>query len=306
MPDFAATIQFDADRGDARLRLDQVIVRRVTGVSRLSRTTAQRWIESGAVTVDGRVTGRPAARVREGASISVALPETTVRRARPAGEPGVLDILHEDASLIALNKPAGMIVHPSYKQLSGTLLNAVLWRTRDRAGARPGILTRLDRDTSGLVIVALTPGIHAVMQRDAAAGRIAKHYLAVVRGIPRPPRGTIVLPLGRDPDDRRRVIVTPGGTPSETRYDVMSTSGEGHALVRCELVTGRTHQIRVHMAACGWPIVGDPVYGEPSPEIGRQALHAWRIALPHPVTGARLELEAPLPADLRPLIDTPR
>jgi 23S rRNA pseudouridine1911/1915/1917 synthase len=305
MPDPESTIQFDADRGDARLRLDQIVVRRVTDVSRLSRSVARRWIESGAVTVDGRVAERPSARVREGATISVTLPDTAVRRSRPEGEPGELDILYEDASLMALDKPSGMVVHPSYKQLSGTLLNAVLWRLRDRPGAHPGILTRLDRDTSGIVIVALGADVHATMQRDAAAGRISKRYLAVVQGAPCPGSGTIALPLGRDPGDRRRVVVTPGGAPSETRYEVISTDDQGRSLVRCELLTGRTHQIRVHMASSGWPILGDTVYGATTPAIGRQALHAWRIALPHPLTRERLELEAPLPADLRSLIGDP-
>jgi 23S rRNA pseudouridine1911/1915/1917 synthase len=304
MPDPGATIQFDADRGDARLRLDQIIVRRVTDVTRLSRNVAQRWIESGAVTVDGRIAARPSARVREGAAIAVAIPDTAVRRSRPEGEPSDLHVLYEDDSLIALDKPAGVVVHPSYKRLSGTLLNAVLWRIRDRAGARPGILTRLDKDTSGLVIVALTAGVHASLQRAADAGRLSKQYLAIVRGTPRPVRGTIALPLGRDPHDRRRVIVTPGGAASETRYDVLSTCGEGLALVRCELVTGRTHQIRVHMAARGWTIAGDALYGRPHPAIGRQALHAWRVSLPHPLTGEILDLEAPLPADMRRLMES--
>ena len=301
MPDPGSTIQFDADRGDARLRLDQIIVRRVTDVTRLSRNVAQRWIESGAVTVDGRVTDRPSTRVREGAVISVALPETTVRRSRPEGEPAALAVLYEDESLIALDKPAGVVVHPSYKQLSGTLLNAVLWRLRDRPGARPGILTRLDKDTSGLVIVALSPGVHAALQRDAAAGRISKHYLAVVAGEPRPAAGTLALPLARDPHDRRRVVVTSGGAASETRYAAVAACGGGRWLVRCELVTGRTHQIRVHLAASGWPIVGDRLYGRPDTDISRQALHAWRIAFPHPLTGERVELEAPLPDDMKRL-----
>lgn len=306
MPDPDATIQFDADRGDARLRLDQILARRVTEVSRMSRAVAQRWIESGAVTVNGRVAGRPAMRVREGAAIAIVLPASAVRRSRPEGQPGDvdLDVAYEDDWLIAVNKPPGVVVHPSYKQASGTLLNAVLWHVRGRADVRPGILTRLDKDTSGLVIVALTPGVHAIMQRDAAAGLVLKQYLAVVCGTPRPASGTITLPLGRDPADRRRVIVTPGGAPSETRYEVLSPAGAERTVVRCELVTGRTHQIRVHMASIGCPIAGDRLYGTPEDAIARQALHAWRVALPHPQTREPLALEAPLPADLLPLVAT--
>ncbi len=297
------TIQFEADRGDARMRLDQVIVRRVTSVSRLTRSAAQRWIEAGAVQVDGRVMSRPSSRVREGAAISLLLPDTAVPRARPEAEDRALSVLFEDDHLLVLDKPPGMVVHPSYKQLSGTLLNAVLWRVRARTGVRPGILTRLDKDTSGLVVIALSPDVHATMQRNATAGGILKEYLAIVQGTPSPPAGRIQLPLARDPLDRRRVVVAEGGAGSETGYAVMTALASGRSVVRCELVTGRTHQIRVHLSARGWPIVGDPLYGVADPVMARQALHAWRITLPHPITGAELRVEAPLPADMQELIE---
>lgn len=297
MPDRAETFQFIADRGDSRLRLDQVLSRRVTSVTHMSRSVAQKWIEAGAVAVDGRRAQRSSDRVREHAIITVAFPAGTVLRSVPEPEAGSLDILYEDDTLIAINKPPGMVVHPSYKQLSGTLLNAVLWHVRERTGARPGILTRLDKDTSGLVIIAFAAGAHATMQRDAAAGRIRKEYLAIVHGSPRPSAGVIRDPLARDPEDRRRVVVTPGGAPSETRYEVTRSFPSGFSLVRCELVTGRTHQIRVHLSTRGWPIVGDRLYGSPSGLISRQALHAWRVALPHPVTRQTLAIEAPLPQD---------
>lgn len=300
MPDPADTVHFLADRGDSRLRLDQVLVRRVTGITRMSRSVAQRWIESGAVSVDGHVQQRPATRVREGASVHVVLPATAVRRSVPQPEDADIRILYEDASFIALDKPPGLIVHPSYKQLSGTLLNALLWRLRDRPEARPGILTRLDKDTSGLVIVALDSPIHAAMQRAAAAGGMRKEYLAIVTAPPRPTQGLIDAPLGRDPDDRRRVVVTPGGAASQTRYEVVATH-EDLTLVRCELLTGRTHQIRVHLSSRGWPILGDRVYGSPDPRIARQALHAWRVSLNHPVTGAPMTIDAPIPADMNAL-----
>jgi len=223
-------------------------------------------------------------------------------RRRPQPEEGPLDIVYEDEWIVVLDKPPGVVVHPTYKNPTGTLLNAVLWRVRDRAGAQPGILTRLDKDTSGLVVVALAPAVHATMQKDAAAGRVSKEYLAVVRGVPEPPLGCIVLPLARDAADRRRVVVTPGGASCETRYEVLSTSDEGLSVLRCEPVTGRTHQIRVHLSASGWPIVGDPVYGAPHASIARQALHAWRVKLPHPATRRRVEFEAPLPDDVSRLI----
>jgi 23S rRNA pseudouridine1911/1915/1917 synthase len=297
MPQPAETIQFFADRGDTRLRLDQVLVRRITEITRMSRNVAQQWIESGVVTVDGQVARRAAAHVREGAAISVAVPATATRRATPEAEAFDVHVLYGDDAIIAIDKPPGLVVHPSYKQLSGTLLNAILWRTRDRPDARPGILTRLDKDTSGVVVVALNANAHATMQRDGAAGGIRKEYLAIVKGTPRPPAGTIREPLGRDPDDRRRVVVTPGGAESETRYKTVD-SCNGLSLVRCELITGRTHQIRVHLSACGWPLVGDRVYGTPPDDMPRQALHAWRITLPHPVTREELTIEARLPDDM--------
>jgi 23S rRNA pseudouridine1911/1915/1917 synthase len=301
MENLRDALQFVADRGDAGRRLDQALVRRLVAVRRMSRSLAQRWIESGAVTVNGRVALRPATSLRAGSSVSVQLPASAVLRARPAPEAGPLDVLYEDASLVILNKPPGVVVHPSYKQASGTLLNALLGRLEARPEARPGILTRLDRGTSGVVIVPLGGAVHAAMQRLAAAGGLRKEYLAVVCGVPHPPLGRIDFPLARDPEDRRRVVTMPGGAASETRYEVVSHSA-ATSVVRCELITGRTHQIRVHLAASGWPIVGDALYGEPDPRIARQALHAWRVSFRHPVSGDAVSVTAPVPDDLAKVI----
>lgn len=224
-------------------------------------------------------------------------------RRRPQAEELELRVIYEDEWVLVLDKPAGMVVHPTYRNSSGTLLNGVLWRVRGCEGASPGILTRLDKDTSGLVVVGLTSATHATMQKDGGAGRITKSYLAVVRGLPRPREGRIVLPLGRDLADRRVVVVREDGQACETRYVTLSnTENCDMSLLRCEPITGRTHQIRVHLAARGWPVVGDRVYGEADSRIARQALHAWKMTLPHPVTRQRLELEAPVPEDLRPLV----
>ena len=169
---------------------------------------------------------------------------------------------------------------------------------------RPGLVSRLDKDTSGVVVIALSPGVHARIQRDTRAGRVTKEYLAIVRGTPQPAEGAITLPLAHDPADRRRIVVSEDGAPSETRYRVLSTH-ETHSLVHCELVTGRTHQIRVHLAARAWPIVGDATYGSPDPSIARQALHAWRVTLPHPASREPLIIEAPMPRDMQTLIRGP-
>ena len=215
----------------------------------------------------------------------------------PVAEPVALDVIYEDEDVLAVNKPAGMVVHPTYRNVSGTVLNGLLWRFRDRGDVTPGLVSRLDKGTSGVLLVALSPGAHARIQRDAHAGRVTKEYLAIVRGTPQPPEGVISLPLRRDPADRRRVVVDPEGAPSETRYRVLSVQ-DGCSRVLCEPVTGRTHQIRVHLAARGWPIVGDRTYGEPDPRIDRQALHASRITFLHPRSGKPQSIEAPLPADM--------
>jgi 23S rRNA pseudouridine1911/1915/1917 synthase len=224
--------------------------------------------------------------------------QSRVRRPPPEPEEVAINVLYEDGAVIAIDKPPGMIVHPTYRNWSGTLLNGLLWHLRrSTPGIQPSIITRLDKGTSGIVLAALTPAVHARVQRDGAAGRVCKEYLAVVRGSPRPASGSIVLPLARSLEDRRRVVVASEGQHSETRYEVV-TAANGYSLVRCELVTGRTHQIRVHLAARGWPIAGDAAYGEAHPALDRQALHAWRIALPHPVTRSALTIEAAIPADL--------
>lgn len=219
----------------------------------------------------------------------------------PEAEPVPVHVLFEDDDLIAVDKPAAMVVHPTYRNVSGTLLNGILWYLRDRPDVRPGLVSRLDKDTSGVVLVALSIGAHARIQRDARANLVSKRYLAIVRGTPEPASSVITMPLRRDPADRRRVIPDATGAPCETRYRVVS-SRNSESIVECELVTGRTHQIRVHLASSGWPIVGDPVYGSSDLRIARQALHAWRIEVPHPFSRELLRIEAPIPEDMRSLM----
>ena len=290
---------FVADRGDARTRLDHAIVRRLSEVPHLSRTRVQRWIDEGLVLVNGRRARRAAAAVAAGDRVEVLADEARAVPPKPAAEAIEVEVLYQDEHLLAIDKPPGIVVHPTYKHTSGTLLNALLWRFGE-GDVIPRFVSRLDRDTSGVLLVALSADVHARLQRASAHGNIRKEYLAVVAGRPRKRAGTIALPLGRDPGDRRRVTVQDRGRESVTRYEVLGFVG-GVTLLRCELVTGRTHQIRVHLAASGWPIVGDRVYGRASSDISRQALHAWRLTLSHPISERPLVVTAPVPADIRVL-----
>lgn len=312
------------DRGDHGLRVDLVLLRHLRDDRTVSRNRIQKWIDAGDVLVNGVPASRAAWRVQAGDDVRVRVADLQPRT-RPAAQPMDLAVLYEDDDLLALNKPAGLVVHPSYKNAGGTLMNGVLERAKAWPdGSRPGLLGRLDKQTSGVVMIAKRPAVHAALQRAMDARRIDKDYAAIVWGRPSPMRGTIDFALDRDPWDRRRITVTDrGGQPAVTKYERLSVSSLGtpgtlgtlstFSLVRCRLITGRTHQIRVHLSAKGWPIVGDAVYGkkrkggEPVPieEVAyafpRQALHAWRLSLRHPVTNAVLDIVAPLPDDMRKL-----
>jgi 23S rRNA pseudouridine1911/1915/1917 synthase len=203
----------------------------------------------------------------------------------------ILEILFEDEWLLAVDKPAGLVVHPAYKNVDGTLLDELGARF---PGASLSVVGRLDKLTSGIVLLAKSAAVHAALQKRWKHAE--KEYLAVVSGRVEPASGSIDLPLGTDPADRRRRMVRPDGAPSVTtfeRLDYDATSGR--SLLRCRLMTGRRHQIRVHLAARGWPIVGDAVYGQALAGFPRHALHAWRLALAHPQDGRVLAIRAPLP-----------
>jgi 23S rRNA pseudouridine1911/1915/1917 synthase len=306
-----------ADRGDAGRRLDLVLRRHLTSVGTATRTRVQAWIENGQVTVNGTPVRRAAARAALGDVMTVAVPDAAPRLAMAAEDVRV-DVLYEDDHLLALDKPAGLVVHPTYKHLQGTLMNALLWHARGwPATQRPSLVGRLDKLTSGIVVVAKTAAVHAALQRTSVDSE--KDYLAVVYGRVNEARGQIDLRLGRDRGDRRRVVASATvGAPSLTRFERLARVAApraGLSLLRCRLATGRTHQIRVHLAARGWPLVGDTAYGEPrwsqvaDPALAamllafpRQALHAWRVAVTHPVTHDRLLLEAPVPRDLEGLL----
>jgi 23S rRNA pseudouridine1911/1915/1917 synthase len=298
------------DRGDDGVRVDRVLLRHLRHETGVSRNRIQKWIEAGNVLLNGAPAPRAAWRVQQGDELRVRVAEIPIR-SRPQAQAIDLDILYEDDDLLAVNKPAGLVVHPSFKNVSGTLMNGLLAIARSWPdGSKPALLGRLDKLTSGIVLVTKRGEIHAALQRAMDARRIDKDYLAIVRGKPTPLRGTIDLALDRDPWDRRRVTVTDrGGQPSLTRYERLATT-QGFSLVRCRLITGRTHQIRVHLAAKTWPIVGDPAYGskisnqhpfEAADKFPRQALHSWRLALRQPRTGRELVIEAPMPEDMKAL-----
>lgn len=291
------------DRGDHGRRVDLVLRRHLRDEKGVSRNRIQKWIDAGNVLINGSPPARSAWRVQDGDELRVRVDDVP-KRERPRAEALPIDVLYEDDDLLAVNKPAGIVVHPSYRQAGGTLINGLLERARTwPAGSTPALVGRLDKQTSGVVLVSKRTDIHAALQRAMAARRIDKDYLAIVRGKVSPPKGTIDLAIDRDPWDRRRVTVTDrGGQPSVTKYERVSTAN-GFSLLRCRLITGRTHQLRVHLAARRWPIVGDAVYGDGAaePRFPRQALHSWRVRFRQPRTGRELTIEAPLPDDMRTL-----
>lgn len=282
-------------------RLDKVIA---GAVPDLSRAAIQRLIKSGQVTVNGRAS-KPSYRAEGGEEVVVHVPAESPPEITP--EQIALDVIYQDEHLAAVNKPAGMVVHPAYGHHSGTLVNALLARwpqTVDVGGPdRAGIVHRLDKDTSGLILVAKTETTHATLQRQFKRRQVKKTYLALVENHPSPRQGLIDAPIGRDKRHRKRMAIVRSGREARTAYQVVQLFDE-HSLVELRPETGRTHQLRVHLAWLGHPVVGDVVYGYRKQRLlqGRHFLHAHRLDLTHPVTGASLSLTAPLPDDLAELL----
>jgi 23S rRNA pseudouridine1911/1915/1917 synthase len=270
----------------------------------LSRAVAQRLIKGGQVTVNGR-TSKPSYRVQVGDALVVHVPVEKPSAITPEQIP--LDLIYEDDHLMAVNKPAGMVVHPSYGHESGTLVNAVLAhcpQTLDVGGAeRAGIVHRLDKDTSGLLLVAKSEAVHTALQRQFKRRRVKKTYLALVESHPSPRQGLVDAPIGRDKRRRKRMAVVRGGRQARTTYHVVELFDD-HSLVELQPETGRTHQLRVHLAWLGCPVVGDRVYGYRKQRLlkHRHFLHAHKLELAHPTTDTPLSLVAPLPDDLAALL----
>jgi len=307
---------------EAGERLDRVLAERLP---ELSRTGVQRIIEGGAVLVDGKPS-RAGYRVRGGETVCWEVPPAAPAPEALQPEAIPLHVVFEDAELLVINKPKGLVVHPAPGHPSGTLVNAVLAHAgEDLTGIggveRPGIVHRLDRDTSGLMVVAKTERAYHSLQRQIQERTAERRYLAIVRGRPRFERASVDAPIGRHPSDRKRMaVIRPGSshTHREARTDLeVRERFPGFALLEARLDTGRTHQIRVHCAYIHVPVVGDETYGPRHPErdpqvpaevraaieqLEGQALHAYRLAFDHPVNGDRLQFEAEPPADFQRLL----
>ena len=276
-------------------RLDAFLASSLDG---LTRSQAARLIESGEVAVNGRAVSK-SYKLAGGEDVAVTLPEPEPVEAVPQDIP--LDVVYEDADVIVVNKPSGMVVHPAPGHPDGTLVNALLYHcagTLSGVGGalRPGIVHRIDRDTSGLIIAAKNDAAHQYLSAQLADHTLARTYECIVVGALREDRGTVDAPIARHPTDRKRMAVVAGGREAVTHWEVIARY-PGYTHVRCRLETGRTHQIRVHMAYIGHPILGDTVYGAKKevPGLTGQCLHAVGLRFLHPRTHEIVELSCPLP-----------
>ena len=295
-------------------RLDKALA----DASGLSRERVKALIVEGAVSIGGQTVTQAAGKAIEGAEFIIAVPPAAEAAARPQDIP--LKVVFEDQHLIVIDKPAGLVVHPAVGNPDGTLVNALLHHCAGQLSgiggvARPGIVHRIDKDTSGLLVVAKSDAAHEGLAKQFADHSIERVYLAVVNGQPNPREGTISAKVGRSDANRKKMAVLPKdssrGKHAITHYKVVRMM-DGCALVECRLETGRTHQVRVHLASIGHALVGDPVYGRANPRLRtvlktldfrRQALHAAVFGFVHPVTGDKLRFESDLPQDMKELID---
>lgn len=298
-----APVEWQVPAGESGERLDRAVALRIPDISR---SYAATLIEEGHVEVNGTTASKGALKLKTGDHVCVRLPMP-----RPSGlvaEDIPLNVIYEDADLAVIDKPAGMVIHPSPGHGTGTLVNALLAHVPgielDMGDEmRPGIVHRLDKDTSGLIVVAKQRVAHEALSRQMASRAMLKEYLALLAGKVRPPAGVIDAPIARDPRDRQRMAVVSDGRHARTHYATERELGH-YTLVRVTLETGRTHQIRVHMASIGYPVVGDPVYGKRtlsaarSLGITRQFLHAHRLGFALPSSGEWREFVSPLPPDL--------
>lgn len=272
-----------------------------------SRTQIGNWVSEGVLTVNGEVV-KPKYKVKTGDVIEITVPE--VEELEIVAEDLNLEIIYEDADVLVVNKPRGMVVHPAPGHTTGTLVNGLMHHCTDLSGIngvmRPGIVHRIDKDTSGLLMVAKNDVAHESLVNQLVAKTVTRKYTALVHGHIAHDKGTIDAPIGRDTKDRQKQAVVDSGKHAVTHFQVIERFGD-YTLVECRLETGRTHQIRVHMNYIGFPLVGDPKYGpRKTIDFGGQVLHAGVLGFIHPVTGEYLEFSAPLPEDFEQLLATLR
>ena len=276
----------------------------IASVTELSRSNVQKLIESGAILVNGKIC-KANYKLRTGDVAEIQMPETEDIEALPENIP--LDIIYEDSDIIVINKARGMVVHPAAGNYTGTLVNALLYHCKDLSDIngvrRPGIVHRIDKDTTGLLAVAKNNNAHLVLAEQLQDHTMSRVYYAVVEGIIGENSGTVNAPIGRHDNDRKKMAVnTRVGKPAVTHFEVIERL-DNCTLVKCRLETGRTHQIRVHMAYTGHPVTGDPVYGiKNNRGMEGQALHAGELTLIHPATGRPVTFKAPLPEDFEKLL----
>ena len=299
----AAHESWEFQVGEGESRLDRFLAAMDTG---LTRSRLQRLIVEGQVLVNG-APAKPAHRVRPGDQVTLSVPPP--RPSRVVAQDIPVTVVYQDQDLVVIDKPPGLAVHPGPGHPDHTLVNALLAMCPDIQGIggeiRPGIVHRLDKDTSGLMMVAKTHQAHNHLSGQIKARQVTKGYLALVEGAPEPAQGRVDAPVGRHPRRRTRMAVVVGGKEARTSYKTRERF-QDHSLLEIYLETGRTHQIRVHMAHIGHPLVGDAVYGHRSPLVERHFLHAFHLAFQHPATGEPLEFQIGLPPDLTPAIETLR
>lgn len=294
MDEFTIAATADSDR------LDRYVSYKIG----ISRSYAARLAEDGLITVNGKTAGKKA-KIKTGDTITVLFPVPEEPAAKPQNIP--IDIVYEDDSLIVVNKPQGMVVHPAPGNPDGTLVNGLLYHCRlsgINGVLRPGIVHRIDKDTSGLLVVAKTNEAHESLARQLKARKALRKYVCLVNGNLKQDSGTIDMPIARDPRDRKRMAVVGGGREAITHFSVLERFGR-YTLVECVLETGRTHQIRVHMAFVGHSIVGDPLYGIKKEKFNTdgQLLHAKTLGFEHPVTGELMRFDSELPRHFTAVLD---
>lgn len=300
------TIDIIVAAEDAGERIDAFLRRK----TELSRSRVSELILSGALHINGKEQLKPSFKVEAGQCVSLRVPEMQPVDIVPQNIP--IDILYQDKDIVVINKPCGMVVHPAAGNEDGTLVNALMYHIRDLSGIggemRPGIVHRLDKDTSGLILVAKHDKAHTVMSEQFKSRTMEKHYRAVAYGNFPQDSGLIDAPIARHPVDRKKMAIVPDGKPSQTEWRVIERF-RGATYLDVHLLTGRTHQIRVHMQSIGHPLLGDKIYApniKASVHVPRLMLHAYSLAFTHPITGERMEITAPIPQPFTTVLEKMR